>query len=268
MRGEFVEHQGDRLYYYAAGSRGAGDPVVFLHGFPTSSHLWAGVIPQLPAGRRYVVVDLAGCGRSVLAPGGQVDHRAHAKRVHALLTALRIDRCSVVAHGTGAHIALALGAALAPGLESLALIAPAPVDAPLRGWGRLGRLAVVLGWLPPSIAASYLHGAMVRRYQDRWRAAHSADLYARPFASDAGRASLVGHVRALRHPIATADMGLGGVRASITCGDTDETDQVAAAAFAGGLPTATLHHVAGAGHLLPEEAPEQLARILASFLFP
>src|SRR5918911_1196357 len=35
MRGEFVDLAGARLYYYAAGTRGAGEPIVFLHGYPT-----------------------------------------------------------------------------------------------------------------------------------------------------------------------------------------------------------------------------------------
>jgi len=30
MRGEFLDINGVRLYYYAAGSRGAGEPIVFL----------------------------------------------------------------------------------------------------------------------------------------------------------------------------------------------------------------------------------------------
>ena len=64
MRGEFVDVGGARLYYYAAGSRGAGEPIVLIHGFPTSSHLWRDVVPLLPTGRRVVVLDLLGYGRS------------------------------------------------------------------------------------------------------------------------------------------------------------------------------------------------------------
>ena len=59
MRGEFLDVGGARLYCYAAGSRGAGEPIVLLHGFPTSSHLWSRVVPlraggalQLPADSR------------------------------------------------------------------------------------------------------------------------------------------------------------------------------------------------------------------------
>ena len=50
MRGEFLDLSGARLYYYAAGTRGVGVPVVFVHGFPTSSHLWSEVVPLMPNG--------------------------------------------------------------------------------------------------------------------------------------------------------------------------------------------------------------------------
>ncbi|MEX2325322.1 MAG: alpha/beta fold hydrolase, partial [Gemmatimonadaceae bacterium] len=60
MRGEFVDVGGVRLYYYAAGTRGGGDPIVLLHGFATSSVLWRGLIPLLPPGRRIVAADLLG----------------------------------------------------------------------------------------------------------------------------------------------------------------------------------------------------------------
>src|ERR671917_498738 len=53
-----------RVYYYAAGTRGTGEPLVFIHGFPTSSHLWRDVVPLLPDGHRAIVIDLLGYGRS------------------------------------------------------------------------------------------------------------------------------------------------------------------------------------------------------------
>ena len=57
MRGEFLDVGGARLYYYAAGTRGGGEPLVLIHGFPTSSHLWQDLVPLLPDGRRVVVPD-------------------------------------------------------------------------------------------------------------------------------------------------------------------------------------------------------------------
>jgi len=56
---------------------GAGDPVVFLHGNPTSSYLWRNIIPYLQPRARCVAPDLIGCGDSGKSPSGSyriVDH--------------------------------------------------------------------------------------------------------------------------------------------------------------------------------------------------
>src|SRR5689334_22854738 len=105
MRGEFVDLGGARLYYYAAGTRGAGEPIVFLHGFPTSSHLWSDVVPLVPAGHRVVVLDLLGYGRSDRPLGRPVSIRAHAERVVELLDILGISYACFVGHDVGGGIA-------------------------------------------------------------------------------------------------------------------------------------------------------------------
>ncbi|MDX1689411.1 MAG: haloalkane dehalogenase [Acidimicrobiia bacterium] len=59
---------------------GEGDPVVFLHGNPTSSYLWRNVIPHVAPTHRCLAPDLVGMGESgPSASGGYrfVDHAAH-----------------------------------------------------------------------------------------------------------------------------------------------------------------------------------------------
>ena len=41
---QFTEVNGKRIAYLEAG---AGDPIVLLHGNPTSSYLWRNIIPEL-----------------------------------------------------------------------------------------------------------------------------------------------------------------------------------------------------------------------------
>ena len=105
MRGEFVDVGGVRLYYYAAGNGGEGEPIVFLHGFPTSSHIWRDVVPLVPDGHRVVVVDLLGYGRSDRPEGRELSIKAHAERVLALLDVLRISYATVIGHDLGGGIA-------------------------------------------------------------------------------------------------------------------------------------------------------------------
>ena len=122
MRGEFLDLAGARLYYYAAGSRGDGDPVLFLHGFPTSSHLWQDVVPHVPPGHRVVVVDLLGFGRSDFPRGRDVSIRGHAERVLQVLDALRIERAAIVGHDVGGGIAQYLAVRHPTRVTRLALI--------------------------------------------------------------------------------------------------------------------------------------------------
>ncbi len=44
--------------------QGEGDPILFLHGNPTSSYLWRNVIPHAAPHGRAIAVDLIGMGRS------------------------------------------------------------------------------------------------------------------------------------------------------------------------------------------------------------
>src|SRR4051812_28813380 len=106
MRGEFIDLAGERIYYYAAGSRGAGDPIVLIHGFPTSSHLWTDVVAKLPAGRRIIVMDLLGFGRSDAPPDGDYSIAGHTMRLARLLDALHIESCVLIGHDIGGVIAV------------------------------------------------------------------------------------------------------------------------------------------------------------------
>ena len=100
MRGEFVDVGGVRLYYFAAGTRGEGEPIIFLHGFPTSSHLWSSVVTLVPKGHRVVVVDLLGYGRSDRLPDGVVyDERG----TYELPERLRLNQWALAGEWTVGH---------------------------------------------------------------------------------------------------------------------------------------------------------------------
>jgi len=58
---------------------GTGDPIVFLHGNPTSSYLWRNIIPHLESSSRCLAPDLMGMGESGSSPNGSyrfADHSA------------------------------------------------------------------------------------------------------------------------------------------------------------------------------------------------
>ena len=69
---QFATINGKRIAYLEAGS---GDPIVLLHGNPTSSYLWRNVIPHLEGLGRVIAPDLIGQGDSEKLPESEGPER-------------------------------------------------------------------------------------------------------------------------------------------------------------------------------------------------
>ena len=65
---QFADVNGKRIAYLEAGS---GDPIVLLHGNPTSSFLWRNIIPELEGCGRVIAPDLIGQGDSEKLPASE-----------------------------------------------------------------------------------------------------------------------------------------------------------------------------------------------------
>jgi len=87
---------------------GEGDPIVFLHGNPTSSYLWRNVIPYLKPMGRCIAPDLMGMGDSDKLPNsGPGSYRFVEQRSYldALLEALNVrERVTLVIHDWGSAL--------------------------------------------------------------------------------------------------------------------------------------------------------------------
>ena len=58
---KYIDINGSKMHYI---DEGAGDPILFLHGNPTSSYLWRNIIPYLTPHARCIAPDLIGMGKS------------------------------------------------------------------------------------------------------------------------------------------------------------------------------------------------------------
>ncbi len=87
---------------------GTGEPIVFLHGNPTSSYLWRNVIPHLSSAYRCVAPDLVGMGDSDKRPGGGPDAYTfveHRRYLDDFLEAMDLgDRVTLVVHDWGSGL--------------------------------------------------------------------------------------------------------------------------------------------------------------------
>jgi haloalkane dehalogenase len=87
---------------------GEGDPIVFLHGNPTSSYLWRNVIPHLEGLGRCIAPDLIGMGDSAKLPNsgpGSYTFVEHRRYLDALFDALGVhERVTLVVHDWGSAL--------------------------------------------------------------------------------------------------------------------------------------------------------------------
>jgi len=269
MRGEFLDLGGTSLYYYAAGTRGAGEPIVCLHGFPVSGHLWSSVVPLLPPGHRVVVLDLLGYGRSDRPLGRSVAIAAHAARVAALLDELRIERACVVGHGLGGAVAQVLALRHRARVSRLCLVNSAAFGETGPS-ARVARLLRPLArHLPPRALTAMVRRRMQRGYADPSRAARSIDLYLRPFAGPDGHAALLEHIAAWDEALLPTSSDLARITAPTTIvrGGADGAEASSADfRLVASIPGATLAQVADARRFTPEEAPQPVADAIAALL--
>lgn len=101
----FRDVLGARLAYIEVGD---GDPIVFLHGNPTSSYLWRNVMPHLEGLGRLIAPDLIGMGDSAKLPDsrpGRYTFAEHRRYLDALFAALDVDAgVTLVIHDWGSAL--------------------------------------------------------------------------------------------------------------------------------------------------------------------
>lgn len=110
--------------------RGAGAPIVLLHGLGLSAYSWRKVIPDLAQAHRVVAVDLKGHGISDKPDDGRYGPVDHARAISSLVKHLDLSGVTLVGHSLGGLVAVIAALELErsrPGTVSRLVL----VDAPL-----------------------------------------------------------------------------------------------------------------------------------------
>ncbi len=97
MENKVVDVLESQMHYIEEGS---GDPILFLHGIPISSHVWPNVIPHLSTLGRCIAVDLIGFGKSG-KPDIEYSITDHIRYIEAFIQALHLERITLVMYGWG-----------------------------------------------------------------------------------------------------------------------------------------------------------------------
>jgi pimeloyl-ACP methyl ester carboxylesterase len=106
IQDRFASTNGVRFHYLIAGK---GDPVLLLHGYAETSHMWRPLMVELAKTHTVIAPDLRGFGQSS-KPRNGYDKKTLAQDVHALAMSLGYQRTIVVGHDIGLMVAYAYAA--------------------------------------------------------------------------------------------------------------------------------------------------------------
>lgn len=251
-----------------------GDAIVMLHGFGTGAFLWRNVAPELAkTGRTVFAVDMMGYGESDRPLDAHFGIAAQAEFVATALTSLRIAKATLVGQDIGGNVALAVALKLPDRIERLVLIntrlgRDLQTDeirtmqrSTARHALRLGRGVMgakpLLAPLLESLVTSPEH--MPSRLVARYLATYvGAD----------GVKHLLSLARSLKEDeIPDIEPTRITVPVLAVWGDADlAIDASSADQMLSAFPNARLARMHGAGRLVPEDAPAELAEAIAEFI--
>ena len=121
-----VTVDGRRVHVVDSG-RGAGTPVVLIHGLGGRWQSWLETIPRIAVARRVVAFDLPGFGRSQ-PPREPISIPGYARTVERLCDLLDLDRVVLVGNSMGGFVAAELALRFPARVERLALVSAAAVS--------------------------------------------------------------------------------------------------------------------------------------------
>jgi pimeloyl-ACP methyl ester carboxylesterase len=114
----FANVNGVRLHYLIAGT---GEPVILLHGYAETSHMWRPLIPELAKTHTVVAPDLRGAGQSSIPAAGYTKAEM-AQDIHALTRKLGFEHIQIVGHDIGLMVAYAYAAQYSKEVDRIALM--------------------------------------------------------------------------------------------------------------------------------------------------
>ena len=270
--GRFLRIQGIRLHVV---ERGAGPPVVLLHGNGAMAEDWfvSGVAGRLATGHRVVAFDRPGFGYTGRPRRRTWTAARQAGLIAAAMDALALPPAIVVGHSWGTLVALELALSRPTLVSRLVLLSGfytpeprgdvalmSPTALPVLGDAIAHTLSPPLGWLTLGPIYRKLFGpaAVTARFARDF----PIGLSLRPRQIQASAADT-----ALMIPAATAlgarPVGLA-MPVAIAAGTGDRVVDFAthSARLHRLIPGSVLHRIEGAGHMIHHSAPDEVTRII------
>lgn len=252
---------------------GTGPAVLLVHGTPTWSFEWRGVIARLRGTHRVIAPDHLGFGLSGDGHPGTLDVPDHARRLRALVEALELRDLTLVVHDFGGPIGLPLAVEPSSCVSRLVVVNtwmwPSDGDRTIARLDRvvrspIGRVLYLRAGLSARVLLPAAHGN--RRGLTRAIRAQ----YLAPLATPTRREGTYAFARALRGADAhyaalwEARAALRRLPLTIVWGDSDPVlTAVHRERWVRAFPEARLLRLADTGHFVADERPAALAAAIA-----
>ncbi len=251
--------------------QGEGEPILLLHGIPTSSYLWRHVIPLLAHDFAVYAFDLLGYGDSTKPLKADLSVRAQAGYVAEVMAKFGLTRVTAVGHDIGGGVVQLLALNRPEMVRRLVLVDSVIYDSwPVPEVDRLKDPA----WdqimesldLQKGFRKAFQRGIFHRERVTETLVAE----YLRPFDGLEGRRAYLRCARALNNRdllIRAAEIERLLLPVLVLWGEADDYQDVKyAQRLVDRLPSARLVILKEAGHFLPEDQPEELARLIRVFI--
>lgn len=269
----YVEADGLRLHYL---EQGTGEPVLMLHGWPTSAHLWRNILgPVAARGSRAIALDLPGFGLSEKPLDGSYSFRFHERALSGFLDALGIERTGLAVHDLGGPVGLYWASQHPERVSGLALLNTLVFARP--SWAVVAfvasaRVPGIRSWLTSPAGIRF---AMRLGVNDKSRLTDEAiRAYQQPFESDDARKVLRKAGTSL-HPGGMKEIERWlpriEVPVRILYGEKDRILPDVAKTMrkvCERVPQAELSTLPDCGHFLQEERPAEIGQALGAFFRP
>ena len=185
---------------------GHGPPILFLHGFGSSSYTWAKIVHPLSSAHKIFAMDLKGFGASEKPEDGRYSLRDQKEAVLAFIDRYALNDLTLVGHSMGGGVALLVAMELekrsSGRLHRLVLIDSISCPQRLPLFIRLLRLPLLGPFTLRIVPATWSVYAILRLayYRTQKIERRTVHEYAAPLRKRAGRAALVATARQLIPP--------------------------------------------------------------------
>ena len=264
--GESYESSGGRVAYEVMGS---GEPLVLVHGTPSSSYLWRGVAGRLASNRTVYVYDLPGYGVSEQREGQDVSIGAQTGVLVELLEHWGLEEPGIVGHDIGAAIVLRAHLLGGVPFRRMALIDAVSLSPWITPFSRhvkkyLEAFATMPGYVHREVVAAHLGSTIYRSMSEDelWP-------YLEPWTGVEGQAAYYRHVSQFDERYTGEIEPLyGSIEAPtlVLWGEGDGwLDPSVGERLHGIIPGSVFRTIHEAGHFAPEDAPIEVAAALEDF---